>query len=540
MSGFDCLVDGTHEYSFKARKGAVCSFCGVYYLPGCPAGYKSERYSSKVHFNANEFEQMLAEHDLHTRITWSAYLELRGKMVRFILDKGRLLKMSLKILHLAVHIMDLYCEKGRPKLTFGKDEVIAASALLIAAKSGELDERVPFITKLKKYADLDQDVAEFKRTEVAIAQTLDWNLQKLPYYSYVEHYLASGVLSPQDRVSKKVLDTVTREGLEDTVRLLARGESTRNNLNSVLNSLSQNNHHQSESAIHGALSSRSKDSSEDTYTVALGVLSQGIRSELIKVFELYTRDLSNLVLRDFPHWVHKKNNVALAILMYARASIFDPSQAMNTRLQELSILLPSELRETYTRLSNFIRSGEVNMQGGEQEGTQPSPNATPNYTQNYKSSNTASSSGGSDVQPTGWEVSAAQVFRVSLQQQQIATPAPVSNAGTFYKGPISGATTSLASGSGYNPLLKPLSEHISNLGPVNANVARDAKQNKYRSSNSITSGSKYGSRGNSTERGIYQPLSYHQPVPPSTSLHSAGPLSHRRHPPASALLKENK
>lgn len=535
---FDCLVDGSHEYSFKSKKGAVCSHCGVYYIPGCPIGYKSERYSSKVHFNANEFEDMLLQHDNNTRISWTPYLEQRGKMVRFILDKGRLLKMSLKILHLAVHVMDLYCEKIKPKLSSGKDEVIAASALLIAAKSGELDERVPFITKLKKYSNLDQDVVEFKKTEVAIAQSLDWNLQKLPYYSYVEHYLASGILSPQDKVSKKVLDAVTREGLEDTVRLLAREESTRNSLATVLQSLGSNNASQSSVPIQGALSSRSKDCSEDLYAVSLGVLSREVRGELIKVFELYARDLSNLVLRDFPHWSQKKNNVALAIIMYARAAVFDPSQAMNTRLQELSVGMTTDIKDTYTKLANFIRSGESNLQEEDILSTKPSSAATPNYTQNYKSSNTASSSTGSDHHQLPLQVVDPQVFRVSLQNTTISPVGPVSSAHMFHKQGSSGPVHQQTSGFGFGGVVKPLAEQHNNTNNAAGGVVRDTKLTQFRSSVAVTSGSKYASRGSSTERNVYHPLSYQ--LASNIAPTQAGMLSNRRHFPSTSLLKENK
>lgn len=97
-------------------------------------------------------------------------------MIRFILEKGKSLKISQKTLHIGIHLMDLYFEKNHKNIKNGENHLVAACAMLLGAKSGELDERIPFIGKLKKYTSLYMSRTEFKRMEVAIARGLDWHL----------------------------------------------------------------------------------------------------------------------------------------------------------------------------------------------------------------------------------------------------------------------------------------------------------------------------------------------------------------------------
>lgn len=59
----------------------------------------------------------------------------------------------------------------------------AATSLMLAAKAQELDERVPFISKLKRYASMtshpeinNYSTHEFKTAERILIQSLEWKL----------------------------------------------------------------------------------------------------------------------------------------------------------------------------------------------------------------------------------------------------------------------------------------------------------------------------------------------------------------------------
>lgn len=309
--------------------------------------YKSHRYSYKVHFNVSDYEHMLHQEDDPVRITNQAYLDERERMIRFILDKGRLLKMSLKTLHLTVYLMDQFCNHSKQTWLFKDKLLVAACCLLVAAKSGELDERVPFISKLKKYTGLNNPTQEFKNGEVAIAEALNWDIQKVTFYSFVEYYLTAGVLTPQDKVCKKVVDCLKQHGVEDTVRLLAREEQMRPRFHI--------------DSLYGRASSSSvRDSNEmhqkeDFFTLCS--LPANLRTELIKVFELYARDLSNLILREFKYWSFSKNTISVSLLIYTRSAMLEHSNAWSGRLRDLSGLTTSEVRDSFSKVNDFISLG---------------------------------------------------------------------------------------------------------------------------------------------------------------------------------------
>lgn len=352
---FDCLVDGSHDFSVKCKKGKVCALCGVVSLPCSHLSYKSSRYSYKVHFNVNDYEAVLAADDQLLRLTNSAYINAREDLIKFILDKGRQLKMSLKTLHLAVYIMDAFCERNKSAVAVYDRKVLAASALLIAAKSGELDERIPFISKLKKYTGLCNDVDDFKKLEVLIAETLDWDIQKITFYSYVEYYLSAGVLTPQDKVSKRVVDTILEKSVEDTVRLLAREEKIRPKQTL-------------DSGLSRGTTSSIRDATDpiprDEY-VPLHSLPFNVRNEVVKVFELYIRDLSNLLLREFNYWGHNKNTIATALVLYTRGSIVEHGSAWSQRIKELTTLSTIEVRDAFTKINEFLAKGGATSQAAQ-------------------------------------------------------------------------------------------------------------------------------------------------------------------------------
>jgi hypothetical protein len=365
---FDCLVDGSHDFRLKCKKGNVCANCGVVSLPCSHLSYKSSRYSYKVHFSLNDYEVAMTEDDQLQRLTNQAYIGVREDLIKFILDKGRQLKMSLKTLHLAVYIMDAFCEKHKTVLKSHDHKVVAASTLLIASKSGELDERIPFISKLKKYTGLYNDVNEFKKLEVMIAETLDWDIQKVTFYSYVEYYLTAGVLTPQDKVSKRIVDYILEKGVEDTVRLLAREENLRPK--QALESL----------IVRGATSSI-KDATDPTTKeeyVPMHSLTFEVRNEIVKVFELYIRDLSNLLLREFNYWGHSKNIIATSLLLYTRGSILEGGSVWSSRIKDLTGLATIDVRDAFSKVTDFLMKG----------GAKPHPKVSPKKVSPIKSSTT--------------------------------------------------------------------------------------------------------------------------------------------------------
>lgn len=220
---------------------------------------------------------------------------------------------------------------------------------MIGSKSCELDERIPFIPKLRKYADLMEfENSSFKTMEVTIGQALDWNLHRTTFYSFVEMFLAMGVLTDDDYVQKglvlKMQGKTPEElgaGAEDGVRYLAKGEQTRPVTNiSDLHKISQTSPKQG--------------------FVRMGSLSEKVKAEIVKVFELYARDLSNLVVRDCKgFWNFGKSTVATAILLYTRTAMLDTSTIWSKRFELVCGLNLESVSSAFTRIEEFVRLGGV-------------------------------------------------------------------------------------------------------------------------------------------------------------------------------------
>ena len=325
--------------------------------------YKSSRYSSKVHFGVSDYEATLLEDSSGYRMSNSSYLKAREKMVKFILDKGRVLKMSLKTLHQCIFLMDCFCERMHtfPATVSGaadKHLLIAASTLLIGSKACELDERIPFIPKLRKYADLMCFSNEqFKEYEVAIGESLQWDLHRTTFYSFVELYLAYGILSGDDKISKTLVQSVQARldegipGAEDGVRSLAKGEQSRPkiSLNDMINPPADKVQYKSTS---------SPPSSGQF--VRLDSLPDATIAELVKVFELYARDLCNLVVRDCTgYWVFPKPAIAMCIILYSRSAMMDPACVLSPRIQGVVGLGLDSISHPFGQIEEFIRLGST-------------------------------------------------------------------------------------------------------------------------------------------------------------------------------------
>ena len=85
-------------------------------------------------------------------------------------------------------------------------ETYATSCLLIAAKAVELDERIPFISKLIKYCGPDIKPDEVKQAEKKILELLDWELQTCTVLDIIEFYLSQGVLFSNDEIGDFISD----------------------------------------------------------------------------------------------------------------------------------------------------------------------------------------------------------------------------------------------------------------------------------------------------------------------------------------------
>ena len=81
--------------------------------------------------------------------------------------------MSPTTVHLAYYLLDIVMNKD---ITLAKDiKLYTPVALLLAAKSIELDEKIPYITRLRKNSCMDYTIQEYKQAELKMLELVGWN-----------------------------------------------------------------------------------------------------------------------------------------------------------------------------------------------------------------------------------------------------------------------------------------------------------------------------------------------------------------------------
>lgn len=115
------------------------------------------------------------------------------------MDTSQKLGLSLNTAHLSITYLDFIMNSD--PLLYSQMQLFSATCILLAAKSIELDERIPFIPKLKKYAAPVYQIQDFKACEQKILTLLDWDLQLATNLDIMEYYLSQGVIFSNDEIN---------------------------------------------------------------------------------------------------------------------------------------------------------------------------------------------------------------------------------------------------------------------------------------------------------------------------------------------------
>jgi len=106
------------------------------------------------------------------------------------------LQISVNSAQLAVQLLDVTMLKDTTLVN--KLQLFAPICLLLAAKTIELDERIPFIPKLRKYANTSFSIEDYRKAELTVLDIVDWNPQFTSYIELLEFYQSQGVLFSSD------------------------------------------------------------------------------------------------------------------------------------------------------------------------------------------------------------------------------------------------------------------------------------------------------------------------------------------------------
>ena len=165
------------------------------------------------------------------------FKQLRQAYIDWIFELAEKLKITQNTSHLAIHLLDILMFKDtshNPQL-----QLFAPVSLLVAgfsssiyysktfiAKTVELDERIPFIPKLRKLANPIFSLEEFKKAEVILLENVDWNPQYSTLIELIEFYLSKGIVNSTDEIELESESSFASSSvLKEKNRQISNGEN---------------------------------------------------------------------------------------------------------------------------------------------------------------------------------------------------------------------------------------------------------------------------------------------------------------------------
>jgi len=275
-------------------------------------------------------------------------MKVRNNQVSFLFEKGALLKLSKKAIHCASYIMDTYYEKKKEGIPYKDNSLVAACCLLLGGKAVELDDRIPFICKLKKYTGVFGSREQFKFYEVDIAETLNWDLQVLTFYDFVEHYLYKAVVSDEDKIFNKLLNSFSFDEnvkVLDVISKISNSNDMMDKHHSIFGSTTRDKHSYSSSEKNSAdvfedpralIKSFNKVNLKDNGATELKFLNPIMKENTLFFFENYVDLICEIIQKSYSVWNYDKKKLAIGIILFARSSIFSGSNTWNLRLEEIT------------------------------------------------------------------------------------------------------------------------------------------------------------------------------------------------------------
>ncbi|EAS06402.2 amine-terminal domain cyclin (macronuclear) [Tetrahymena thermophila SB210] len=202
---FNCKHQAIVTYS----KCQFCKECGVrMYKNGQMLALKSQQMNYKLNTNplrlySNTYKQKKQKNTINFQ-EHQDYLKQRERTINYVIDLADRMRLSKQTAFLSIMFLDyLVANDTNSELcTFKiKDhlQIFGAVCVMLAAKSIELDERIPFLSSLKKYMCLNQYSKEdLRKAEQKTVQILKFNMQFPTLYDLLEYYGSQGVVFSND------------------------------------------------------------------------------------------------------------------------------------------------------------------------------------------------------------------------------------------------------------------------------------------------------------------------------------------------------
>ncbi|CAD8083518.1 unnamed protein product [Paramecium primaurelia] len=180
----------------------ICQQCGIFINNSTTRVYKTIKMKYNTFFNPLKIlSNILAP------LTITQHQIARLPIIDFLEQASERLNLSTNTAFLAITYIDHFFNK----VNVNENQIFlyAAAALMLAAKAQELDERIPFISKLKRYSSMTSHpeinnftTQEFCNAEKTLIESLNWKLQRITLLDRIESLLSFGVIDDDDSLSQ--------------------------------------------------------------------------------------------------------------------------------------------------------------------------------------------------------------------------------------------------------------------------------------------------------------------------------------------------
>jgi len=225
-SSSDSIDDGSchHKKILSQGNYDTCISCGAYVPKNGVKNFKSAKGTYSTHFPPKTiYETMTRRSAAFNQTLNPEYIQIRQNYVEWVLELAEKLRISANSSHLAILLLDTVLFKD-PSLT-SKLQLFAPICLLVAAKTIELDERIPYIPKLRRYAGSNFSVDEYTKAELHVLDLVDWNPQFSSPIEIIEFFMCQGFLFSNDVVVDNNI-TVEKSASPKTPAVVQKTETT--------------------------------------------------------------------------------------------------------------------------------------------------------------------------------------------------------------------------------------------------------------------------------------------------------------------------
>jgi len=205
-----------HKKTLTHNNYDTCVQCGVYVPKNGVRTYKSKKMEYAAFFSPKTIYETLVRRSYSFKPSQNPeYAQVRQTYVEWLLELAEKLRISSNSAHLGVYLLDIVMFK-EPALV-SKIQLYTAICLLLAAKTIELDERIPFIPKLRRYANTSFSIDDYTKAELHVLDLVDWNCQFSSALELNEFFMCQGVLCSTDEVDEN-MNSQGSEGLRENTQ----------------------------------------------------------------------------------------------------------------------------------------------------------------------------------------------------------------------------------------------------------------------------------------------------------------------------------